>query len=140
MIVGFHWTGWIIWMLGLSVTPNPNILLWTLVTEVRFKIIFSSSLFYLINPRILVWEFKLFSLRRQSNIKHILKTSLIILSTAETVSILTAKTVDLVFYNYSLLLSILIALLAGHLQLYHKKPIRKLGIQTVREIFDKLFS
>jgi hypothetical protein len=56
---------------------------------------------------------KLFSLHRQSNIKHILKTSLIILFTAETVCILTAETVDLVFYNYSLLLSIPLALLAG---------------------------
>jgi len=55
----------------------------------------------------------LFSLRRQSNIKHILKTSLIILFTAKTVCILAAETVDLVFYNYSLLLSIPLALLAG---------------------------
>lgn len=57
--------------------------------------------------------FKLFSLRRQSNIKYILKTSLIILFTAETVCILTAETVDLVFYNYSVLFSIPLALLAG---------------------------
>ena len=126
MIVGFHWTGWIIWMLGLSVTPNPNILLWTLVTEVRFKIIFSSSLFHLIHPRILVWEFKLFSLRRQSNIKHILKTSLIILSTAETVSILTAETVDLVFYNYSLLLTIPLALLAGTFTVVSQQDYKKI--------------
>lgn len=69
--------------------------------------------------------FKLFSLRRQSNIKHILKTSLIILFTAETVCILTAETVDLVFYNYSLLLSIPLALLAGSLTVVLPEAYRK---------------
>ena len=68
---------------------------------------------------------KLFSLRRQSNIKHILKTSLIILFTAETVCILTAETVDLVFYNYSLLLSIPLALLAGSLTVALPEAYRK---------------
>jgi hypothetical protein len=56
---------------------------------------------------------KLSTLHRQSNIKHILKTSLIILVTAETVCILTAETVDLIFYKHSVLLSIPLALLAG---------------------------
>jgi hypothetical protein len=58
---------------------------------------------------------KLSSLYRQSNIKHILKTSLIILVTAETACILTAETVDLIFYKQSMLLSIPLALLAGTL-------------------------
>ena len=58
---------------------------------------------------------KLSSLHRQSNIKHILKTSLIILVTAETACILTAETVDLIFYKQSMLLSIPLALLAGSL-------------------------
>jgi hypothetical protein len=56
---------------------------------------------------------KLSTLHRQSNIKHILKTSLIILVTAETVCILTAETVDLIFYKHSVMLSIPLALLAG---------------------------
>jgi hypothetical protein len=55
------------------------------------------------------------SLHRQSNIKYILKTSFIILITAETACILTAETVDLIFYKQSMLLSIPLALLAGTL-------------------------
>jgi hypothetical protein len=43
----------------------------------------------------------------------ILKSSLIILVTAESVCILTAETVDLIFYQYSILLSIPLALMAG---------------------------
>jgi hypothetical protein len=58
---------------------------------------------------------KLFSLHRQSNIKYILKTSFIILVTAETACILTAETVDLIFYKQSMLLSIPLALLTGAL-------------------------
>ena len=58
---------------------------------------------------------KLFSLHRQQNIKYILRTSLIILVTAETACILTAETIDLIFYKHSMLLSIPLALLAGTL-------------------------
>jgi hypothetical protein len=58
---------------------------------------------------------KLFSLHRQSNIKYILKASLIILVTAETACILTAETIDLIFYKQSIILSIPLALLAGSL-------------------------
>jgi hypothetical protein len=43
----------------------------------------------------------------------ILRNSLFILTTAESVCILTAETVDLIFYQYSLLLSVPLALLAG---------------------------
>jgi hypothetical protein len=56
---------------------------------------------------------KLISLHKQSNIKRILKTSLIILVTTETACILTAETVDLVFYKQSIFLSVPLALLAG---------------------------
>jgi hypothetical protein len=56
---------------------------------------------------------KLISLHKQSNIKRILKTSLIVLVTTETACILTAETVDLVFYKQSIFLSVLLALLAG---------------------------
>jgi hypothetical protein len=58
---------------------------------------------------------KLSSLHRQSNIKHILRTSFVILVTAETACILTAETVDLIFYKQSMLLSIPLALLGGTL-------------------------
>ena len=58
---------------------------------------------------------KLSILHRQSNIKHILKSSLIILIRAETACILTAETVDLIFYKQSMLLSIPLALLVGTL-------------------------
>jgi hypothetical protein len=56
---------------------------------------------------------KLPYLYKQNNLKTILKTSLVILFTAESVCILTAETVDLIFYKYSILLSIPLALLAG---------------------------
>ncbi len=56
---------------------------------------------------------RLFSIHKQTGIKTILKSSLVILITAESVCILTAETVDLVFYQYSILLSVPLALLAG---------------------------
>jgi hypothetical protein len=56
---------------------------------------------------------KLPYLYKQQNLKTILKTSLVILITAESVCILTAETVDLIFYKYSIMLSIPLALLAG---------------------------
>lgn len=56
---------------------------------------------------------RLHNITKQPNLKQILKTSLIILVAAETVCILTAETVDLIFYKHSVLLSIPIALLAG---------------------------
>jgi hypothetical protein len=56
---------------------------------------------------------RLFKIRNQRRLKSILKSSLFILVTAESVCILTAETVDLVFYQYSMLLSVPLALLAG---------------------------
>jgi hypothetical protein len=52
-------------------------------------------------------------LYNQRNLKNILKTSLVILISAETACILTAETVDLIFYKYFILLSVPLALLAG---------------------------
>jgi hypothetical protein len=46
-------------------------------------------------------------------LKQILRTSFIILVTAESACILTAETIDLIFYKYSIFLSIPLALLAG---------------------------
>jgi hypothetical protein len=56
---------------------------------------------------------KLSHLHRQPNLKYILKSSAYILVTAESACIVTAETVDLIFYQYSILLSIPLALLAG---------------------------
>src|SRR5215204_2599638 len=49
-------------------------------------------------------------LYNQPNLRVILKTSLLILITAESVCILTAETVDLIFYKYSIFLSVPLAL------------------------------
>jgi hypothetical protein len=56
---------------------------------------------------------RLFRICRQTGMKTILKSSLFILVTAESACILTAETVDLIFYRYSILLSVPLALLAG---------------------------
>jgi hypothetical protein len=56
---------------------------------------------------------KLKELPSQPNLKEILKTSLVILITAETACIITAETVDLIFYRQAFYLSIPLALLAG---------------------------
>ena len=56
---------------------------------------------------------KLKELSKQPNLKEILKTSLVILVTAETACTLTAETVDLIFYKQAIYLSIPLALLAG---------------------------
>jgi hypothetical protein len=74
---------------------------------------------------------KLSSLHRQSNVKHILKSSLTILVTAETVCILTAETVDLIFYKQSILLSIPLALLAGTLAVVLQEAYKKIKMQSV---------
>lgn len=52
-------------------------------------------------------------LYKQSNLKSILKTSLYILITAESACILVAETVDLILYQYSILVAVPLALLAG---------------------------
>ena len=56
---------------------------------------------------------KLEELPKQPNLRAILKTSLIILVTAETACIITAETVDLIFYKQAFYLSIPLALLSG---------------------------
>jgi hypothetical protein len=55
------------------------------------------------------------SFRKISELKYILKTSLIILITAESACILTAETIGIIFYNHSIVLSIPLALLVGAL-------------------------
>jgi hypothetical protein len=56
---------------------------------------------------------RLSKIRNQQGLKMILKSSLFILITAESACILTAETVDLIFYQHSILLSVPLALLAG---------------------------
>jgi hypothetical protein len=56
---------------------------------------------------------KLPYLSKQTNLRKILKTSLIILITLESVCILTAETVGIIFFNYSILLTVPLALVAG---------------------------
>ena len=56
---------------------------------------------------------RLFRIRRQTGMKTILKSSLFILVTAESSCILTAETIDLIFYQHSILLSVPLALIAG---------------------------
>lgn len=73
---------------------------------------------------------KLPYLYKQENLKTILKTSLVILITAESVCILTAETVDLIFYKYSILLSIPMALLAGAFAVVVPEAYRK--TRTIR--------
>ncbi|AIF84734.1 hypothetical protein NTE_02692 [Candidatus Nitrososphaera evergladensis SR1] len=68
---------------------------------------------------------KLPQLHRQPNKKYMLKTSAYILVTAESACILTAETIDLVFYQYSLLLSIPLALLAGAFTVVAPEAYRK---------------
>lgn len=56
---------------------------------------------------------KLSSIRGEPELGSILRASLVILVTAESACILVAETVDLVLYQYSILLSIPLALFAG---------------------------
>lgn len=70
------------------------------------------------------------NLFRHPNLKQILKTSLIILITAESTCILVAESIDLILYQYSLLLSIPLALVGGSftivaIELYRKRAKQK---------------
>jgi hypothetical protein len=58
-------------------------------------------------------------------LNRILKTNLYILVTAESICILTAETVDRILYQYSLLLSIPLALLAGAFTVVAPEAYRK---------------
>ena len=56
---------------------------------------------------------KMTQLYKQPRLKSILWTSIVILVTAETACILTAETIDLIFYRHSLFISIPLSLFAG---------------------------
>jgi hypothetical protein len=67
---------------------------------------------------------------RQPNLIYIMKTSLYILITAESACILTAETVDLIFYQYSILLSIPLALFASAFAVVAPEAYRKIRYKT----------
>jgi len=64
--------------------------------------------------------------RRNPQMKYILKTSMIVLITAESACILTAETVTLLFYQYSIFLAIPLALLIGTFTLTIVETFRKI--------------
>jgi hypothetical protein len=74
---------------------------------------------------------KLPQLHRQPNLKYILKSSIYILVTAESACILTAETVDLIFYQYSILLAVPLALLAGAFTVVAPEAYRKIKQKAV---------
>ena len=69
---------------------------------------------------------KLPHLYYQPNLKGILKTSLVILITAESACILTVETIDLIFYKHSMFLSIPLALLVGSFTVVVPEAYKKL--------------
>jgi hypothetical protein len=79
---------------------------------------------------------KLPYLYKQSNLKMILKTSVVILITAESACILTAETVDIIFYQYSILLSVPLALLAGAFTVVAPEAYRK--VKSVNSTKSKI--
>jgi hypothetical protein len=73
---------------------------------------------------------KISDLQRQSNLKYLIKTSLIILITAESACILTAETIGIVFYNYSIVMSIPLALLVGALTIVIIESYKKIKVKS----------
>jgi hypothetical protein len=106
-------------------SPNQNMCSCCSVLEQDSKSGFISNL-KITFKNLAVGIKKLPHLYKQSNLKTILKTSLVILITAESVCILTAETVDLIFYKYSILLSIPLALLAGAFTVVVPEAYRKI--------------
>ena len=69
-------------------------------------------------------------LKKEPNLKYILKTSMIILITAESACILTAETIGIVFYNYSIILAIPLALLGGALTVVFIEAHKKIKVKS----------
>ena len=61
----------------------------------------------------------------QPNLKQILKTSIVILITAESCCILIAETIDLIFYRQSIFLSVVLALIGGSFVVVAPEAYRK---------------
>ena len=73
---------------------------------------------------------KILYLNKEPNLKYILKTSIVILITAESACILTAETIGIVLYNYSILLGIPLALLVGALTIVVIEAHKKINIKS----------
>lgn len=71
---------------------------------------------------------KLKEIPKQPNLGEILKTSLLILVTAETACIITAETLDFIFYKQAFYLSIPLALLAGAFTVVAPKAYKKMKV------------
>ena len=76
-------------------------------------------------------------LHQEQNLKQILKTSLIIMITAESACIIIAETVDLIFFKQSIFLSITLALLAGSFVVVAPEAYRKMKGITKHAGCDK---
>jgi hypothetical protein len=72
---------------------------------------------------------RLLKIRNQSGLKSIVKSSLFILLTAESACNLTVETVDLIFYQYSILDSVPLALLAGAFTVIAPAAYRRLEVR-----------
>jgi hypothetical protein len=70
---------------------------------------------------------------KQRNLRCIIMTSLIILITAESICILTAEIVDLIFYKYTILLSVPLAVLAGAFPVVPPEAYRKMKSSSQRK-------
>jgi hypothetical protein len=73
---------------------------------------------------------KILYLKNEPNLKYILKTSIIILITAESACILTAETIGMIFYNSSILLVMPLALLVGALTVVFIEAYKKVNNKT----------
>jgi hypothetical protein len=73
---------------------------------------------------------KISYLNKEPNLNYILKTSLVILITAESACILTAETIGIVFYNYSIVLAIPLALLVGALTVVFIEANKKVNVKS----------
>lgn len=74
---------------------------------------------------------KLPHLHKQPNLRYVLKSSAYILVTAESACILTAETVDLIFYQYSIFLAVPLALLAGAFTVVAPEAYRKVKQKSI---------
>ncbi|HJT10242.1 MAG TPA: hypothetical protein VJ771_05605 [Candidatus Nitrosotalea sp.] len=68
---------------------------------------------------------------KMPNFRQIMKTSLYVLVTGESACIITAETVNLVFFRHALWLSIPLSLLAGAFAITAIEAYRKIKLQTV---------
>lgn len=73
---------------------------------------------------------KISYLNKEPNLNYILKTSLVILITAESACILTAETIGIVLYNYSIVVAIPLALLVGALTVVFIEANKKVNVKS----------